>query len=147
MTEPDDARQPLRGPGAGDDPEAELRLAESGVIRGDADVARERELAAASERVAVDGRDRRPRKPLHRGKQRRVDRREPFVPRAPAHLVDVRAGDERRVARTREDEHADLRPIGEIAQRGVTLVDGLEVQRVADGGAIERERRNSSRRC
>src|SRR5438445_3087293 len=44
----------LRGAPARDDAEQDLRLAELRVVRGDAQVARERELAPAAERVAVD---------------------------------------------------------------------------------------------
>ena len=57
----DQARQPLRAAAAGDDAEQDLGLAELGVVGGDAEVARERELAPAAERVAVDRGDHRPR--------------------------------------------------------------------------------------
>ena len=46
--EPDDAREPLRGAGTGDDAETELRLAELRGIGCKADVARQRELAPAA---------------------------------------------------------------------------------------------------
>ena len=54
---PDQAGQPLGAAGAGDDAEQDLRLAEHGVLGGEADVGAQRELAAAAERVAGDRRD------------------------------------------------------------------------------------------
>ena len=54
-----DARESLRAAPAGDDAEVDLRLAESRLARCVADVAAERELAAAAEREAVDRGDRR----------------------------------------------------------------------------------------
>ena len=54
----DEPRQPLRAAEAGDDPELDLGLAEARRGGGDAQVARHRQLAAAAEREAVDGRDR-----------------------------------------------------------------------------------------
>src|SRR5207245_306128 len=57
--EPADPRQPLRTAPARDDAEVDLRLTELRARRRVADVAGECELAAAAEREAVDGRDRR----------------------------------------------------------------------------------------
>src|SRR5439155_4096132 len=57
-SETDDARQPLRRAGAGYDAEPELWLPERRGLRRDADVARERQLAPAAERVPVDRGDR-----------------------------------------------------------------------------------------
>ena len=54
-----DAGEPLRAAPPGDDAEVDLGLAEPRVARGVAQVAAERELAAAAEREAVDRRDRR----------------------------------------------------------------------------------------
>ena len=51
------ARQTLRAAPARRDAEADLGLAETGVVGGEADVAAERELAAAAQGEAVDGRD------------------------------------------------------------------------------------------
>ena len=55
--DPDQARQPLRPPTGGDDPELHLGLAETGlrVVGGDAVRAGERQLVAASQAGAVDG--------------------------------------------------------------------------------------------
>ena len=52
-----DARQPLRAAGAGDQPETRLGQPEARILRGQHDVARERELAAAAEAPAVHRRD------------------------------------------------------------------------------------------
>ena len=51
------ARQTLRAAAAGDDAEQDLRLAEHGLVRDDAVVAGQRQLAPAAERVAADGGD------------------------------------------------------------------------------------------
>src|SRR5205814_863489 len=53
------AREALRAAPAWDDPEVDLRLAEFGRAGGVAEVAGERELAAAAQGEAVDRRDRR----------------------------------------------------------------------------------------
>src|SRR6185295_18701319 len=88
----DGARDALGAAAAGDDPEGDLRLAEAGVLGGDDHVAGERQLTAASQRVAGDG-----------GDYRRLDRREPAPERSRrvaerlgerplAHRPDVGAG-------------------------------------------------------
>ena len=53
----DEPRQPLGAAVSGDDSELDLGLSEPGVLGSDADRAAERELAAAAERIPVDGRD------------------------------------------------------------------------------------------
>jgi hypothetical protein len=80
--EPDEAGQPLRRAGPGDDAEPQFRLAELRVLGRDPDVACQRQLAAAPERVAVDGRNRRAREALDGREERRVDRGQPLAPRA-----------------------------------------------------------------
>ena len=49
--------EPLRAAPSRDDAEQDLRLAEPGLLAGDAEVARQRQLAAAAEREAGDRRD------------------------------------------------------------------------------------------
>src|SRR6185295_3848927 len=49
----DETREPLRAARARERAEQDLGLADTGVLRADAEVARERELASASERVAA----------------------------------------------------------------------------------------------
>ena len=74
----DGARQPLRAAAAGDDAEQDLGLAEHGSLAGDAVVARQRQLAAAAERVAADRGDHEP-----RDRRDRIERRvEPGADRA-----------------------------------------------------------------
>src|SRR5438445_683227 len=51
------SRPSLRAAGAGNDPQVDLGLPESGGIAGDDHVAHQRELAPATQRVAVDGAD------------------------------------------------------------------------------------------
>ena len=57
LRRPDEAREALGAAGAGDDAEEDLGLAEPGVVGRDAEVAGERDLAPAAERVAGDGGD------------------------------------------------------------------------------------------
>src|SRR5436305_502606 len=65
--ETDNTGKALRGAGAGNDAEAELRLTELRALGGDPHVARQRQLAAAAKRIAVDRGNGRPRKPLEPG--------------------------------------------------------------------------------
>ena len=57
--DPDDPRQPLRPAGARGDRQADLRQPELRPLGRDPEVAAERELQAATERVALDRGDRR----------------------------------------------------------------------------------------
>ena len=94
--EPDQPGQPLGPTRAGDDPEPDLGQAELRVLGHDAEVARERELAPAAERVAVDGRQHRFRDLLQVA-ARLLERRDVRIDlgRAPlGHRLDVRAGGE-----------------------------------------------------
>ena len=98
-----DAREPLRAAPAGDDAEVDLGLAEPRVRRCVAEVAAERELAAAAEREAVDRRDGGLRHLLEQAR-RLVAERPPLLRLAraeAAHVLDVRAGDEGALARAR----------------------------------------------
>src|SRR5262249_4886861 len=94
---------PLRTAPARDDPEIDLRLADLRRAGCVAQVARDRELAAPAEREAVDRGDRRLR---HRLEQPRglVPERAPrlrLVDAEPAHVLDVRTGGKRLLARAR----------------------------------------------
>ncbi len=91
----DEPRQPLRRAGARQDADRDLRLTETGRLGGEDEVAHQRQLAAAAERVAGDGSDDRlaaPRDPLpRRGDEvREIDVDE----RTALHLLDVGAGSE-----------------------------------------------------
>ena len=66
----DQPRQPLGAAEARDDPEVDLRLAERGRLRGDAEVAGHRQLAAAAERQRVHRGDRDRRGLLHPAHER-----------------------------------------------------------------------------
>ena len=92
----DEPGEALRAAGAGDDAEQDLRLAEPGVVAGDAQVAAQRELAAATERVAGDRGDRRLGDAGHGGERglqrgRAVDH---LLVGPGGHLLDVGAGRE-----------------------------------------------------
>ena len=107
----DRPRQPLRATGAGHDAELDLRLAELGILGGHDHVADHRQLAAAAEREAADGRD-----------ERRADRGDPLPAREAAldgqadrrlggELADVGAGGKR----ARPAPVSDDRPASRIA--------------------------------
>src|SRR6185503_567879 len=91
-----------------DQPEVDLRLAEAGLLRGDADVAGHGQLAAAAQAEAVDHRD-------HRLGEARHDVEDPRAAHgvalveggAAGELADVRPGDERLLAGAGDDDHAD----------------------------------------
>ncbi len=100
------------------DPQVDLGLAQLGVGRGVPDVAGQGELAAAAEREAVDGCDGRL---AHRLEQpaRLVAERAPLlrlVDVQPAHVLDVRSGDEGSVARAREDDDSRVDTARKLGQ-------------------------------
>ena len=64
----------------------------------------------------------------------------PSAPVRAPDVVDVGAGDERRLPGAGDDEHADVRVRGQFVERPVTLPHGLEVERVPDRGTIDRQR-------
>ena len=123
------SREALRPAGAGDDPEARLRLAELGGLGGDDQVAGHRQLAAAAQAVARD-----------RGDERRPERAD-RVPAIDAALVvevdrgglgelaDVRAGRERAL-RAAEHDRPHLRVAVELGERRDELVHQLVRERV-----------------
>src|SRR5262249_26209744 len=127
-----DAREPLGAAPARHDAKVDLRLAEPRVARGVAQVAAECQLAAAAEGEAVDRRDRRLRHLLEQAR-RLVAESAPLLRllRAEAtHVVEGRAGDDRAVARTGEDEHARRVVLGELEQPVAKLRQRLDVERV-----------------
>src|SRR5207237_3741839 len=112
------ARQALRAAPAGDDPKVDLGLAELRGTRRVAQVARERELAAAAEREPVDRGDRRL---PHRLEEpcARVAEAAPLLRlehREAAHVLDVRARDERAVTRAGQDDDSRLLVVRQLGQ-------------------------------
>ena len=112
--------EPLRAAEAGDDAEVDLGLAELRLVAGVDEVARERELAAAAEREAVDRGDRR----LRSSASIASPTRAPSSANAArlvgvmlGHLGDVGAGDERLVAGAGQDHDAHARVAVDLAQR------------------------------
>ena len=111
---PDDPRQPLRPAGARRDGQAHLGQAELRALRGDPDVAAQRQLEPAAERVALDRGDRRHRQRRQPGRDAGLQ----LVPRASAgaalglELAHVRAGREGPLASPAHDDRADVAGIG-----------------------------------
>ena len=107
----DDARQPLRAAGAGDDGQPHLRQPQPGALRRDPQVAAQRELQAAAKRVALDRRDRRHRQPGEPGARRASSSARRAPARGPAlrlELADVRPGAERPLAAAAHDHGAHV---------------------------------------
>ena len=123
---------PLRAAPARDEPEVDLRLADLRRAGRIAEVARDRELAAAAEREAVDRRDRRFR---HRLEQpgSLVSERAPrlrFVNAEAAHVLDVRPGREGPFAGSRHYDDARIRIVSELAQPVAQLRQRRKIERV-----------------
>ena len=133
-------------PQPGDDAEIDLGLAEARRGRGEAQVAGERHLAAAAEREAVDGGDRRLAHRLEQVReilavlgvlarhQRRLGRQ----------LGDVGARDERAVAGAREHRDAALVVVGEAAEGRQQLLEQLARERVEHLGAVDGHDRDAA---
>ena len=110
----------------------------AGAFGGDAQVAGEGEFAPAAERVAVDRRDGHPGERLDGvgdavaefGVGLRLRRREVL------HVADVRAGDERLLARAGEDEHAGVLRLG-FRECLFDGFEGVDVQRVQALRAVD----------
>jgi len=122
-------REPLRAAGAGHDAEVDLRLSELRRLRRDDQVARHRQLAAAAEAIAGDGRDER--------RAQRADR-VPLVDasvlveldrRRVGELGNVRACCERALVAA-DDDAADRAVVVEAAQGRHQLVHQRPGERV-----------------
>nr|POF14306.1 hypothetical protein CFP56_03330 [Quercus suber] len=133
----DRAGQTLRAPGAGDDAQLDLRLAEVGFRRAVEDVAHHGQLAATAQRVPVDGRD--------DGLLDRVGELAPgldevvavrFGEGLAAHLLDVGAGGEGFV-RAGQDGGADGGVLVEGAEGLVELEDERGEERVEGFRAMQ----------
>src|SRR5581483_10140261 len=116
-----DAAQPreaLRPAPPGHDPEVDLGLPELRPRRRIAEVARERELAAAAEGEPVYGGDRRLRHRLEEAAGLVAERAPALRPLGveAAHVLDVGPGDERLLARTGEHDGPHVAVVGQLAQ-------------------------------
>ncbi len=134
----DGAGQPLRAAGAGNDPEPGLGLAELRRLGGDDQVARHRELAAAAEAVARDGRDERRPEPADRVPA--LD--SPLVVELDRgdlrQLADVGAGGEGTLGAAEHDRAH--RPVSvELLERRHELVHQLVRERVQRVGPVEQD--------
>src|SRR3989441_786013 len=132
------SRPSLRATGAGNDPQVDLGLPESGGIAGDDHVGHQRELAPATQRIAVDGADEglgesgdaRPASGLvatqllHRG--------------ALGHIADVCAG-RKNLGPAGEDDGSHALVSVELAQSLIDLADELGAEGVQDLRPVERD--------
>jgi hypothetical protein len=126
---------------ARDEAEPDLGLAQPSGPGRHANVAGERQLAAAAQREAVDHRDRRERTlGDHIEQARRVHRRALLERGAVGELADVRARDERPVARAREDHDARLGRDRDVGERGLDVRAHAGAERVALLGSVDGER-------
>jgi hypothetical protein len=127
----DERREALRAAHAGDGADLDLGLAEDGLVGGKDDVHHHGELAAAAERVAVDGGD-----GGLADLEQAVEVLEhvgvvPVDELALGHLLDVRAGDEGLGLRVAgDDDAADVGVLVERLEGGGELGGDLAVERV-----------------
>ena len=139
-------RQPVDAAGAGEQADARLRQPEAGMVGGDDDVARERQLEAAADGDAVDRGD-------HRLRAVEVARDAPerrprvaldvtAVGRPRGRDLEVVAGAERPLARPGEDRDPHVGVVAEVLPDLGELEVGLEVQRVHHLGAVQRDVRD-----
>ena len=138
--------QALRAAGARDDADLDLGLAELGVVAGHDHVAGHRQLAAATERVAADGRDERLADPpdaipdVERAAGREALRR------LVDELLDVGAGREGALARPGDDDAPAGRVgVEALEGRGEPLQERV-VERVELGRPVERDERHVTSR-
>ena len=117
--DPDQPRQALGAARAGDDAEQDLRLAQLGVVADDPQVAAQRQLAAAAQRVAGDGGDGGLRDARHGGEGVLEADGGPdhVLVGHPGHLLDVGAG--REDLRAAVDDHGtDVGARADLLGRG-----------------------------
>src|SRR4051794_4636229 len=116
---PDDAWQALRPTGARDDREPHLRQAELCPLGRDPDVAAQRELEPAAERIALDRSDRRHREGREPAGDLRLGGEPGTAVRTPLllELADVRPRGERAIAASAHDDRADVARIGRLEHR------------------------------
>src|SRR5581483_8528593 len=120
-------------------------LAEPRAARGVAEVAAERELAAAAEREAVDRGDRRLRHLLEQPR-RLVAERAPALRSAgleAPHVLDVRARDEGLLSRAGEDDDARGLVLGELTEAVPQLGERLDVEGVEGVLPVDRDEDDS----
>ncbi len=121
---------------AGDDGERRLRQPEPGVLRGETDVAGHRELAAATESVAVHGGDGGLLEALDLVAEPLHLRGEPVEHRPLPQLPDVRPGHERLLPRPREHHGAYPTVLPELVEGGAQVFHDPPIHGVADVGAV-----------
>src|SRR5688500_961128 len=125
----DEPGQPLRATPAGWNPQADFRLREAGVLRGEANIAGDSQLATAAECVPVDRGDHRLRQTLDCAGQRLS-----LAPECQAlgrseidHLLDIGARGERAIPGPGKDDDPDRAILTEGVERGPQEVELLGV--------------------
>jgi len=127
----DEARQPLRAAVTGDDAQLRFRQPHHRVVAGEPHVAGERQLAAATESVAVDRGDHRLAALLEQVHHRLPEARDVLgrAGRERSQFIDVGAGDERLLALPGEDQ----RPLGGVGRERAHRVGDLGQRLAVDG--------------
>src|SRR6202165_3778708 len=134
-------RPPLRSAGARDDAEVDLRLAETGVVPRDDQVAHQRHLAPAAQRVAVDRGDQRLAEPGERRPTSGLLANKLIDGRLLRPVADV--GPRRAPLRPARQDHRPHAVVGiELGQRPSQLADQGGAQGVQDLGPVERHGRD-----
>ena len=139
-------RQALRPGKPRNQAQVDLRLTESGRVGRQPQRAGHRQLAAAAEREAIDGRDDRLAEVLHR-----VEHPLPkpsVIPsarwREPGELVDVGAGHERLRAGACQDNRANAGVCAELGKGPGQFVEGLDVEGVQDRRPVDGQARDGA---
>jgi hypothetical protein len=129
LTLADESREALGSAAAGDDAEVDLGLAEARRLARDADVARERQLAAAAETEAVNHGDDGLGEGIDGGEERAPGHHVALRDGgAPLELTDVGARDESLLARAGDDDDADGLVLAQLFERGRALGARLDVE-------------------
>ena len=139
-TGPDETWQPLAAAVTGNQPEIDLWLSELRGVGGQTDRAGHGELAASTQRIAIDRGDDRLPEILEQVEDVLPPQR--VVARARRRLlrqfVDVGSGHERLVSGTRQDDAANGRVVPQVQNRAAKLVERFGVERVEHLGPVDR---------
>ena len=143
---PDKPQKALRAGEPGNEPQLDLRLAETHRVGGDSECARKGELTPAAERKAVQ-----------RGNHRFAEVLEQLENVLPRHcvslrlvgtklreLLDVRARDKCLLASSGDDDDTDGVVALQLQRRPPDVVDRVGIERVEDAGPVDGDGRNAA---
>src|SRR5918995_3039370 len=141
----DEPRQPLRAAPAGWNPQADFRLREARVLRGEANIAGDSQLATTTKCVAVDRGDHRLRQTLDGAGERLslATECQALCRSEIDHLLDIGARGERAIPGSCQDDDPDRAILTERVERSPQEVELLGVERVERLWAVHRDDRDA----